>query len=95
MRNKMLIAATYFAFTANGAFAQDLLLANAGFSQPVSSSETTGNVGAAAVTSPAAALNATTAKTREQVRAELAEYNRQNPRGYLYTYYLGDILGRQ
>lgn len=94
MRNKMLIAATLFAVTGGGAFAQDLLLANAGYAGPGVILETgAGNSAVMAIAPSAAIPEASQGKTREEVLEELAEYNRQNPRGYLYAYYLGQVTG--
>ncbi|WP_151635956.1 DUF4148 domain-containing protein [Noviherbaspirillum aerium] len=95
MRNKMLIAATLFAVTGSGAFAQDLLLANAGYAGLEETLEAGAGNSAAMAMAPSATIPETSqGKTRQEVREELAEYNRQNPRGYLYTYYLGHVIGQ-
>lgn len=90
MKNKMLIVTTLFAIAASGAFAQDLSLADSGYADPAISPEAVdGTREVTAMTSSDPDPNASHGKTRKQVLDELSEYNRQNPRGYLYSYYLG------
>lgn len=103
MKAKSLIAALLLTASATGAFAQEFVRPDAGFVSTKSRAEVLQELveaNAAGTSSvamkdgdyPVAAAEpagAISGKTRAQVRAELEEYNRENPRGYLYSYYMG------
>lgn len=103
MNAKSLITALLFTVSASGAFAQEFVQPDAGFvstktraevQQELAEANAAGTSSVAmkdsdypvAVANPAAAAQA---KSRAEVLAELKEYNRENPRGYLYSYYFG------
>lgn len=104
MKAKSLIAALLLTVSATGAFAQEFVRPDAGFVSTKSRAEVlqelveanaarTSSVAMKDGDYPVAAAGpagAISGKTRAQVRAELEEYNRENPRGYLYSYYIGN-----
>jgi hypothetical protein len=100
MKAKLLIAAALLAAT-GASFAQEYVDPAAGFVSTKTRAEVIAEVEAAradgtlAITDdvyPVVAVKAES-KTREQVRAELDEYKKANPRGYLYSYYIGQASG--
>lgn len=97
MNAKHVIAATLLA--ASGAtFAQEYVAPDAGFVSTKTRAEVIAELTAAreagtlAVTDDAypVAANKAAPKTRAQVRAERDAYNKENPYGYLYSYYIGN-----
>jgi uncharacterized protein involved in type VI secretion and phage assembly len=104
MNAKSLITALLLTVSATGAFAQEYVRPDADFVSTRTRAEVLQELAEAnaARTSSvamrdsdypvaaAAPATVTAGKTRTQVRAELDEYNRENPRGYLYSYYFGD-----
>jgi predicted RNase H-like HicB family nuclease len=103
MNAKSLITALLLTVSATGAFAQEFVQPDAGFVstktraevlQELAEANAAGTSSVAmkdsdypvTAASPAATAQA---KTRAEVLAELKEYNRENPRGYLYSYYFG------
>lgn len=103
MNAKSLMTALLLTVSATGAFAQEFVQPDAGFVSTRTRAEVIQELAEAnaARTSSvamkdsdypvaaAAPASADQAKTRAQVLAELNEYNRDNPRGYLYSYYFG------
>lgn len=104
MKAKSLITALLLTVSAGGVLAQEFVRPDAGFVSTKSRAEVLQELAEANATRtssvtvrdgeyPVAAAepaSAITGKTRAQVRAELEEYQRENPRGYLYSYYIGN-----
>ncbi|WP_192805138.1 DUF4148 domain-containing protein [Noviherbaspirillum aerium] len=102
MKAKSLITALLLTVTA-GAYAQEFVQPDAGFVSTKTRAEVVqelAEANAAGTSSvamkdsdyPVAAAQAASvvqARTRAEVVAELKEYKRENPRGYLYSYYFG------
>lgn len=104
MKAKSLITALLLTVSASGVFAQEYVRPDAGFVSTKSRAEVLQELTEAnAARTSSVAMNdseypvpaaqpasAISGKTRAQVLAELEEYNRENPRGYLYSYYIGE-----